>query len=97
MNWNEFGLTVAFGEYTFHVSRTTVLDTLIIGSVIFFLVFLYLAFFASKRASRCRWRRMPGGQRPPFTKWVCRDCLEEAFTTDRRPPKECKRILKSTV
>lgn len=42
----------------------------------------------------CRWktdrRRMKGA----FTRWVCTDCGVEAFTTDDRPPKECKRALR---
>jgi len=97
MNWNEFGLTLDFGEQTFQVTRATVIELLTIGSVIFFLIFLYLNFIVPRKGKRCRWRRDSKGERPPFIKWVCKDCLVEAFTTDNRPPKECKKNLKSVA
>jgi hypothetical protein len=43
----------------------------------------------------CRWKRIPENASAPFTKWQCKRCVMEGFTTDGRPPKECKRVLRT--
>jgi len=47
------------------------------------------------RSGRCRWKRDAAGRRPPFERWWCAACRVEAYSTDVRPPKECKRALKA--
>ena len=64
---------------------------------------LVLVFFVirSRRASvgggdeSCRWKK-DHWWRPfsKFDRWICRECGVDAYTRDRRPPKECKRILR---
>ena len=98
MIWDDNGLIVIFGESHFQMSQMAILTGLAGAAGILFLVFLYLQFMAPGRGGACRWRRARDHRmRPPFRKWRCRTCLVEAYSTDRRPPKECKKGLKSGV
>ncbi|HSR72194.1 MAG TPA: hypothetical protein VLL72_07415 [Kiloniellales bacterium] len=47
------------------------------------------------RGSRCAWQGAPGEHAPAFARWRCADCGIEAYSTDGRPPKECKKALKT--
>lgn len=91
MDWDDTGLTIYVGRDAVHFEITFVL------AVLAGLIAVDLIAFArsSGRKSRCRWRRLREREEAPFAKWRCKDCLMEAFTTDRRPPKECKRELRS--
>lgn len=49
--------------------------------------------FMFKNSQGCKWRRIPEEQTPALTKWRCKACQVEAFSADKRPPKECKKTL----
>ncbi len=94
MIWNDNGLSVYLGDSHFQLSQTAVLALLAGAAILLFLGFLYLRFGGARRGAECRWKRARD-HRPPFRKWQCRTCGVEVFTSDRRPPKECKKTLKT--
>jgi hypothetical protein len=65
------------------------------AAVALFFAWLALRALLRRRARRCPWRRdaLRAGTR--LERWVCADCGVDAFTADGRPPKECKRALRS--
>lgn len=93
MSWNDSGLTIFLGRDAIHLDPAVLLAMLI--AFIGFCVVAYA--LVPGRRSTCKWKRVPENDRTPFTKWRCKDCVMEAFTTDRRPPKECKRVLRSSL
>ena len=97
MIWNDGGLVIFFGRNVVQIDRLTVVVFLIafVGFSLF--AFLVLKFLQRRKSKTCRWKRATENTRPPFTKWQCKICVAEAYTTDKRPPKECKKILKTTV
>jgi hypothetical protein len=96
MIWGDDGLTLVFGDSHFQLSQPAVLAVLIAVACLLVLAFLYLQFFAPRCGQPCRWKRIRDHRkRPPFKKWRCKTCLAEAYSSDRRPPKECKKALKS--
>ena len=46
------------------------------------------------REGPCRWNAAPGRSAANLDRWICLDCGIDAFTSDGRPPKECKRDLR---
>ena len=46
------------------------------------------------RAKACRWRKDRRGRQSLNTRWTCTACGVDAYSQDRRPPKECKRALR---
>ena len=93
MSWNDNGLTIFLGRDAIQLDSTIILAILMAVLALCFTAYA----LAPGRQSACKWRRVRENSRTPFTKWRCRDCVMEAFTTDRRPPKECKRVLRSTL
>lgn len=63
--------------------------------LLIFLALLYPRFFAPGRARRCRWNPARAAAGAQLSRWQCDECGVEAFSSDGRPPKECKRTLKS--
>ncbi|MEM1361781.1 MAG: hypothetical protein AAGF94_08710 [Pseudomonadota bacterium] len=45
--------------------------------------------------SGCRWKKDKFRRSEHFTRWICLECSVDAFTSDGRPPKECKRYARS--
>lgn len=45
----------------------------------------------------CPWKRVRGKDTATLQRWVCRRCGVEAFSADTRPPKECKRDLRTNL
>ncbi len=44
----------------------------------------------------CRWKRDKQRHRQArFTRWVCAECGAEGYSSDNRPPTECKRTLRA--
>lgn len=64
-----------------------------LGVALVVLLLAYRKLGARGGASKCGWRRADR-RGSSLQKWVCRSCGAEAYSTDRRPPKECKRSLK---
>lgn len=96
MIWDDNGLTVIFGESHFHISQMAVMVSLATAVILLVLGFLYLRFLAPGKGRRCRWRRArDSNTRPHLSRWRCDDCHVEAYSSDGRPPKECKRVLRS--
>jgi hypothetical protein len=48
--------------------------------------------FATNR--ECHWKKSPDQPASTMGKWVCSACQEEALTSNRRPPRICKKNLK---
>lgn len=62
---------------------------LIVGAALLFLS-------ARRRRTRaCRWLRDRTRGGATLSAWRCTACGAEAFTADRRAPKECKRMLRT--
>ncbi|MBE9552080.1 MAG: hypothetical protein IMF05_01325 [Proteobacteria bacterium] len=96
MIWDENGLTLVLGDNLFRISQMAVMASLAAAAILLFLSFLYLRFLAPGKGKACRWRRARDHKiRPPFRKWRCKTCLVEAYSSDGRAPKECKRTLKA--
>jgi len=47
-----------------------------------------------RKSRKCKWRRYDGGQKPTLRKWTCEKCGADAFSSTRKPPKECKAMLR---
>jgi len=98
MVWNSDGLTIYFGNEAFHLFPLTIVVFLATFAVLSLGTILMLRRHRkSKEGLLCNWRRLPTNDRPPFTHWQCHTCGVEAYSTDKRPPKECKRQLKPGI
>ena len=93
MNWDNGGLILYFGQHAIQISVLTIA----IFVVAFVAAFVVLNMVVARRRRPCNWKRAQDESRPPFTKWQCKTCAMEAYSTDKRPPKECKRLLKPVV
>lgn len=45
----------------------------------------------------CRWKRDKWRPAASLDRWVCTRCGVDAYSSDGRPPKECKRELRETA
>lgn len=96
MIWSAEGLTLVLQDRTFLIPQEALLIAALAGAALLFLGFLRLQFARRGPDGACRWRRAPAHrQRLPFRKWRCRACGVDAYSTDRQPPKECKKGLKT--
>ena len=97
MVWDDNGITIFFGERAFGISSPAVL--IFVAAFLFFLLagFLFLKYLGPGKDGICKWERAPENNRPPFKKWRCANCHMDAYTNDNRPPKECKKNLKSVM
>ena|SRR5258705_13884997 len=88
---------IRWGGDAVHIDPQTILVVLV--AVVTFLLSAYFLFriFDFRLAGGCPWRRVREQNRAPFATWRCKTCDVEAYTTDARPPKECKRILKTSL
>jgi hypothetical protein len=93
MSWDHGYLIVAFDGRTIQISALTIA----IFIAVFLAAFVLLNRLASRSRKTCNWVRVQDEGRRPFTKWLCKSCGVEAFSTDRRPPKECKRDLDTSA
>jgi hypothetical protein len=93
MIWDYEGLTIYVGENVIHVEWITVLAFLLVFVAVFLIGSAILKRAGIGGSGMCRWRRVQVESGSLFSKWKCRRCDVEAFTTDKRPPKECKRLL----
>jgi len=96
MIWENSGLLFVLGNEQIHVPALAVV-AFVVSFPIFLFVLLRLARRRGSTTMPCRWKRAREKERPPFVLWQCRHCAVEAYSTGRRPPKECKRLLKSGV
>jgi len=77
------------------------LQLLVLAAVAVFLAAMFARTLRRRRAvgremRDCRWRRdRSGPPRAGFTRWRCAACGVEAYSTDGRAPKECKRGVKT--
>lgn len=56
----------------------------------------YFRVLGPGQGRKCRWSRAPDTHRTShLERWLCESCGVDAYSTDGRPPKECKRMLKS--
>lgn len=94
MSWDDKSITVIFGDYHLVVPHTITIIFLIYVLLVVLAFYVYEKFLRSKWPQGCRWKRVRGDYRPPFTKWRCKACAVEAYSTDQKPPKECKKPLK---
>ena len=49
-----------------------------------------------RKRSACKWRRDMVPRENGLQRWQCGKCGVDAFTSDGRAPKECKRALRET-
>lgn len=70
---------------------------------LFLLFFCIWAILKKRRASnvvslqKCRWKKNKEARvRLGFVAWRCKTCGVEAFSSDGRPPKECKKSLRQS-
>jgi len=47
-----------------------------------------------RKTRKCKWRRDARRQKTTLLKWSCAKCGADAFSTTRKPPKECKSMLR---
>lgn len=99
MFWNSDGLTIYLGNETFHLFPLTIAVFLTTLAVLCLGVFFLLRRQRKTTTGlQCNWRRLLANDRPPFTQWQCLTCGVDAYSTSkRRPPKECKRELKTSI
>ena len=67
---------------------------MVAAGILVFLLMWWLIVRRPRRKNACKWRRDRSGQRPTLTKWTCKSCYAEAYTSTRKPPVDCKRKLK---
>ena len=96
MHWNQTVLTLSFGATSLSVS---LLDVAVFSVTFLVVVAGAYVFGRIRRARRtgCNWKREREQSRPPFVKWHCRTCAEDAFSIDGSRPRDCKRDLKSRI
>lgn len=69
---------------------------IVVIALIIVLAVLYPRLSTFRKARLCQWRSAPDRDaRPAMSRWRCDICQVEAYSSDDRPPKECKRTLKS--
>ena len=93
MSWTDNGLTIFFGRDAIQIDPISVAALCALIAV----CLLVFAFRHRGGTTKCAWKRVRENTRTPFTKWRCRTCVMEAFTTDQQPPKECKRQLRASL
>ena len=78
-------------------------QVIVLAAIALFLAFVLYRTFSKRKSSvvlgmaACRWRRNKrGAVRQGFTEWRCKACGVTAYSSDGKPPKECKRALKAT-
>jgi len=94
MTWNDHGFILIFGDYNFDLPYITIFIFFAILAAMGLPFVLFTKFFGSRNGQKCKWKGVPEGNKSAFTKWRCKECLVEAYSTDKRPPKECKKTLK---
>ena len=97
MYWGEDALTIDFAGYVVSIAY----PALAIGcAAVLLFAFIVQAFSALDRllaVRGCRWSGKPKDNGDPFTKWRCKLCGIEAFSSDGKPPKECKQGLQKAL
>jgi hypothetical protein len=93
MIWDDGGLTIFVGEYVFRVEWVLLLALLLTLFATYLVGSALLNWFGVGGRGSCRWRRLRNEGGMSLTKWKCRRCGVEAFTSNQQPPKECKRKL----
>lgn len=69
---------------------------IILVALILTLAFVSFQFLSRGRGNRCQWSPARDGKTgAQLSRWRCETCQVEAYSSDGRPPKECKRALKS--
>ncbi|MGE0659946.1 MAG: hypothetical protein AB7O63_10660 [Reyranellaceae bacterium] len=93
-NWN-LVLTVGGIDYT--VSLVFAAVFLVSFAVFTTLLLLGARRFAPGASEGCHWQRSRDHDRPGFRGWHCLACNALAYSSGRRPPRECKKTLKSKL
>jgi hypothetical protein len=96
MPWSQTVLTLSIGATSLSVS---LLDVAVFSLTFLAIVAGAYVFGRIRRAksNSCHWKRAREQTRPPFVKWHCRSCAEDAFSIDGSRPSDCKRDLKSRI
>ena len=84
---------IEIGGTTIPVDGYTIAAFAIALLALYFILSAILGFARVGMRSGCRWKRLRKESSRNLNKWRCARCSVEAFTTDRWPPKECKRLL----
>jgi len=79
-------------DWTFGLGTGVAIALALAGTLL--VVILARMLFRRRRA--CRWKRQPWGK-AGIDRWGCAACGVDAFTSDGRCPKECKKDLKEAV
>jgi hypothetical protein len=97
MRWDKTGVSIYWGPDFIHIDAALILGFLLFVTGTALLGFWLLTARQRRQGGKCPWRRLGRSQTPAFTRWQCRTCSIEAYTTDGRSPKECKRNLRSAL
>lgn len=97
MKWTDRGLELYFSDEIIHLAPLTVTRFFAVLLVFGLVAYIYRSSIGWMNRGPCRWRRVRQKGQTSFTLWTCNNCTAEAYTTDKRAPKECKQALKSTL
>ena len=63
-----------------------------------FLLLLAFLFMGNKKIQgpKCRWKPDPRTRNNTLNRYICMECKVDAFTSDGKPPKGCKRQYRNT-
>ncbi|WP_169567579.1 hypothetical protein [Sneathiella limimaris] len=97
MTWDDYGITLMLGETFFVLSYSNITLFVLVFAGVLGGYFLFVHFFHKGKGAACSWRHLPNRKTKALRKWQCKKCGIEAYSTDKRPPKECKKGLKPVV
>lgn len=62
------------------------------------LVFLAVLFIFRRPGTqrRCRWKSDPRTRNNTLQRYICMECSVDAYSSDGKPPMDCKRHLRDT-
>lgn len=68
---------------------------LVLGAVAALLLYaLWRVIGNGRRKSECRWRKDKRRKGGALERWICTTCRVDAFTSDGKPPRGCKRGMR---
>lgn len=97
MKFEDWNLILTVGGIDYTVSLIFVAVFLVSFAVFATLLFLAARHFAPGTFEGCRWQRSRDHDRPGFRGWHCLACNALAYSSGRRPPRECKKTLSSKL
>ena len=97
MKFEDWNLVLTVSDIDYTVSLIFFAIFVVSFAVFATLLFIGARHLAPHGPDGCRWQRSRDHDRPGFRGWHCLACNALAYSNGRRPPRECKKALKSKL